>query len=148
MPTIEDRLARRSMMTACGCRIWFGSTDPKGYGRIHNPHGSRHTHIVAYELVKGPVPKGKELDHLCRVPSCINPDHLEPVTRQENILRGILPSTNKARYAARTHCKLGHELTDENTYIFNHPDGIKRRRCKLCNALEQRELRKRRIKFL
>lgn len=137
---IEERLARKSMKTACGCILWLGSTDPNGYGRLYNPKGSRHVHRIAYELAVGPIPAGMELDHLCRIPSCVNPDHLEPVTRQQNILRGMVPVTNKSK---RTHCKLGHELTDENTYLYKAPDGVTRRRCKTCNKLEQRNRRRR-----
>lgn len=54
------------------------------------------------------------LDHLCRITLCCNPEHLEPVTQAENIMRGIAPS---AFNAVKTHCKRGHEFTPENTYI-------------------------------
>ena len=138
MGTLEDRLAAKSMRTSCGCVIWLGSTDPKGYGRLHNPKGSRHAHRIAYELARGPIPKGMELDHLCRISSCVNPDHLEPVTRKENIRRGVVSEVNKSN---RHFCKLGHELTDENTYLYDPGDGYMRRRCKKCNTLEQRRRR-------
>lgn len=138
---IEERLSRRSMKTACGCILWLGSTDPKGYGRLHNSKGSRHVHRIAYELAVGPIPPGMELDHLCRIPSCVNPEHLEPVTRKQNVDRGLAATVHKARYALRTHCKDGHELTPENTYIYNHPDGLLRRRCRKCNANEQKNRR-------
>src|ERR1019366_1994387 len=72
------------------CWIWVASTT-SGYGRIHETdRRSRNlvAHKVAYEWASGPVPDGLTLDHLCRVRSCVNPAHLEPVTRTENVMRG------------------------------------------------------------
>ena len=68
-------------------------------------------HRIGYEQLVGPIPKGLELDHLCRVRHCVNPDHLEPVTHKENTLRGSCPAAVNAR---KTHCKRGHPLTDDN----------------------------------
>ncbi len=79
-----------------GCLLWLGEVNSAGYGRISqgNSHVGKRVrslaHRVSYELAKGQVPPGMELDHLCRVPSCINPEHLEPVTRSENNRRGDL----------------------------------------------------------
>lgn len=67
------------------CWIWTGSRSPDGYGR----HGGTYAHTLLYEAHVGPVPEGQELDHLCRVPACCNPDHLEPVTHAENVRRAI-----------------------------------------------------------
>jgi hypothetical protein len=66
-----------------GCWIWFGSTFRKGYGSISE--GGRHgrtlqAHRVSYERFKGPIAPGLTIDHLCRTPCCVNPDHLEAVT--------------------------------------------------------------------
>ena len=87
---IAERLERLSVPEPnSGCVIFLGSlTD--GYGRIgkSRKRGTRGAHIVAYELAKGPVPEGLQLDHKCRVRCCINPDHLEPVTQLLNIRRG------------------------------------------------------------
>jgi hypothetical protein len=69
------------------CHIWNRSlTD--GYGGVHTCDGVRKAHVVAWESANGPVPKGCELDHLCRVRACINPAHLEPVSRAVNVQRG------------------------------------------------------------
>lgn len=72
------------------CWIWQRSTS-QGYGQMwHN--GSTHplrAHRVIYERHKGPIPEGLNLDHLCRVRPCVNPDHLEPVTQAENVRRGL-----------------------------------------------------------
>lgn len=70
---------------ASGCWIWNGHRD-SGYGRI----GSKLVYRITYERVNGPVPKGLELDHLCRNRACVNPDHLEPVTHSVNSRRGAM----------------------------------------------------------
>jgi hypothetical protein len=68
-------------------------------------------------LLVGPIPEGKQLDHLCRNRACINPEHLEPVTAKENILRGESFSAKNAR---KTHCIHGHELSGDNLRILKH----------------------------
>jgi hypothetical protein len=67
------------------CHIWLKSTDNLGYGRFR---GNVLAHRFAWERINGAIPTGLDLDHLCRVPSCVNPSHLEPVTHHENLLRG------------------------------------------------------------
>lgn len=73
------------------CWIWKRKPNAKGYGQLRNPRTGRTTtaHRYAYELVVGPIPDGLTIDHLCRVRACVRPDHLEPVTNRENLLRGI-----------------------------------------------------------
>lgn len=71
-----------------------------------------YTHRLAWELQVGPVPDGKQIDHLCRVRDCWTISHLEPVSCRDNLLRG---NTAAALNAAKTHCKRGHEFTPENT---------------------------------
>ena len=73
-------------------------------------------HRVAYELVKGKIPAGLELDHLCRNRICCNPAHLEAVTGRENSLRGVSPW---AKNACATHCPRGHPYDAENTYVLS-----------------------------
>jgi hypothetical protein len=70
------------------CWLWTGGTSNAGYGHFHpTKRQGKGAHRVAYELVRGPIPEGLELDHLCRVVTCVNPDHLEPVTHAENMRR-------------------------------------------------------------
>ena len=109
-----------------GCWIWKASTESNGYGCILIRRKAQVAHRLAYEWTKGPIPEGKELDHLCRNRRCVNPDHLEPVTCRENILRGNAPSAKQAR---QTHCKRGHPLFGSNLYL--EPNG-RRRRCRQC----------------
>lgn len=112
---------------ADGCWHWIGATDDAGYGRFRSrEHGTNMAHRIAYLALAGPIPDGLSLDHLCRVRCCVNPDHLEPVTARENILRGYGRGANEAR---QTHCQHGHPLSGDNLYI--KPNG--RRQCRQCN---------------
>lgn len=69
---VAEKIAARTR-SAGSCLLWTGSLNNKGYGKI----GDRYAHRVTYELARGPIPAGLELDHLCRTPACVNPDHLE-----------------------------------------------------------------------
>ncbi len=107
-----------------GCWIWQGATD-SGYARANIGRRNYRVHRLLYEAIVGPVPAGLHLDHLCRVRSCVNPDHLEPVTAQENIRRGV---------AARPVCGRAHERTTEN--IWRRNDG--RTECLPCRRMRRR----------
>lgn len=97
------------------CLIWDGPTTDLGYGRVYGVGAGKHVmaHRVSYELAHGEIPEGLVLDHLCRRPSCVNPDHLEPVTDRENILRGVGYAAQSSRV---THCPQGHPYDEVNTY--------------------------------
>lgn len=115
-----------------GCWHWR-SSKRAGYGLFSDGPKRLSAHRTAYELLVGPIPEGLSLDHLCRNTGCVNPDHLEPVTHQENVRRGA-----EARGRSTT-CGRGHEYTDENTYI--EPGG-RARQCRACireRAAEKRE---------
>lgn len=74
--------------TAHGCLMWTAGHLPRGYGRVWVDGRMAYAHRVAYAMYYGEVPDGMDLDHLCRNPACVNPLHLEPVTRRVNLLRG------------------------------------------------------------
>lgn len=112
------------------CWEWLRGKS-EGYGSFANTNGSDRAHRISYELLVGPVPEGLELDHLCRNRCCVNPAHLEPVTRRENILRGDGLTANRAR---KTHCIRGHEFTPENTRWKGT-----RRNCRECERIWLRE---------
>lgn len=98
---------------SAGCWLWTGAQHPAGYGHIKIAGKVEAAHRVSYEMAHGPIPDGLVIDHLCRVPACVNPDHLEAVTLVENTMRG---EGYMAQQARKTHCKHGHEFTIANTY--------------------------------
>lgn len=143
----SEYIQKRCAPRESGCVEWTGSIDRNGYGRCavgYGPkQGTRHrqAHIVLWEMWRGPVPDGLELDHTCRNRRCVNPDHLDPVTRLVNVRRGVSGSSRSARAALRTHCSNGHALTEHN--IVSHK-GIKR--CRACeNAGQRRRYATRRL---
>ena len=132
--TLEERLWRFiSPEPNSGCWLWTGTTR-RDYGQIAGPPGLKKTmlqaHVVAYELYVGKVPSGLELDHLCRVRQCVNPSHLEPVTRAVNMQRSPLAGRNKKSHPwSGRFCKNGHERTDDNMRIV---PGTPYRECIQC----------------
>jgi hypothetical protein len=121
-----------------GCWIWPGDIDPKGYGRVFFRGKQRKAHRVAFELLKGAIPKGLEPDHLCRVRACFNPNHMEVVTHRVNSLRGDgVPAKN----ARKTHCTWGHPFDDTNSYVYVRPNGVAMRVCRACKLEETRRRR-------
>jgi DNA-binding XRE family transcriptional regulator len=77
------------------CWVWQLGTRDIGYGRIKTDGINVGAHVYYYRYYIGPVPEGLELDHLCRVPGCVNPEHLEPVTQVENVRRSSLAKLSK-----------------------------------------------------
>jgi hypothetical protein len=110
------------------CWVWDKAKDRDGYGVTQIKRKNLRVHRAAYEAIVGPVPSGLVLDHLCRNRACYNPDHLEPVTNRENLMRG---DTAAAKRAAQTHCKRGHEFTSANTYTTSQGN----RSCRECRKL-------------
>lgn len=109
------------------CWLWTGSHQGDGYGRFYAQRKMQSAHRYSYELHVGPIPAGLQIDHLCRVPGCVNPAHLEAVTPRENTLRGQGITAVQAR---RTHCPKGHPYDEENTRLNG-----RKRFCRACQAL-------------
>lgn len=132
---LSQRLWSKIKLQSNDCWHWTGAINKEGYGIIRREkHGKWYcdrVHRFVYELVKGKIPYGLELDHLCRNPICCNPRHLEPVTHAENVRRGNAKNI-------RSYCKLGHPFNENNTYINNQ--GI--RLCVECKAERQRRYRR------
>lgn len=106
------------------CWLWGSTINQDGYGILSTGGKPYLAHRVTYEDVYGQIPIGLEIDHLCRVPSCVNPNHLEAVTHRLNMQR---------RFGVGL-CKRGHKLTKDNTYVGvkNRKTGRVGRQCKTC----------------
>jgi hypothetical protein len=103
-----------------GCWIWSAAVDNRGYGRISVHNKWRHAHRFLYEQYVGSVPEGLELDHICRTPCCVNPEHLEPVTHQENMRRAGASGAMGIRNKRKSHCPNGHEYAGSNLYVTSN----------------------------
>jgi hypothetical protein len=128
-----------------GCWLWNGSASKNGYGFISvrdGKNGKDYTvlaHRFAYSRLKRIPNPGLVLDHKCRTPLCVNPDHLDEVSQMENILRSPLAHQHK------THCPKGHEYTPENIkpVVVNGYNG---RSCRACHNDRERARRRSRSK--
>lgn len=135
--TLNDIRTRVKIVN--GCWNW-PTRRATGYGSVYLGGGRNNqisvmAHRLSFQLAKGPIPDGLVIDHLCRNPSCVNPDHLEPVTERVNLLRG---NGAAARCAARDKCVNGHVFP-----LYQPPYCAARgwRRCRKCHA--EREMARR-----
>lgn len=134
MKTLQERFDAKVVPEPnCGCWFWIGATSPSASGK--HPYGIfttggklRMAHRVSYEMAKGSIPPGLQLDHLCRETLCVNPAHLEPVTPKENIRRGRTAEAARHTQLSKTHCPQGHAYEGSNLYL--KPNG--RRECRQC----------------
>lgn len=120
-----------------GCWLWTGRVDKDGYGsfQVNKEIGKVRAHRFAYEYIRGPIPPGLVINHLCEVAGCVNPDHLEAITQQANI------DYCRSHVGKRTHCPKGHAYAGDNLVI----DCTGRRVCRTCrnsNARRYRETRR------
>jgi hypothetical protein len=111
-----------------GCWAWIGAATPLGYGTFWIDTKYVPAYRAGYELLVGPIPDGLELDHLCKNPNCVRPDHLEPVTHRENVRRSDAGRQLALRQTTKTSCPQGHPYDAENTCIST--SGW--RRCRAC----------------
>lgn len=111
------------------CWEWQNCKDGGGYGMFSVNDKLIKVHRFSYEIHKGKIPNGMQIDHLCRVRHCVNPEHLEVVTQKENVLRGVGHTAINAR---KTHCLRGHLLPKEKDLWGS-------RNCLECDRLNTRE---------
>jgi len=116
-----------------GCWLWAGAVSASGYGNFTVDGKQNGAHRAAWELFRGPIPEGDELDHfVCAEKRCVNPAHLEPVPVKGRV--------NTKRYqASKTHCARGHERTPENRRT---DAGTNKSRCRICDVENQRRRRR------
>lgn len=103
------------------CWQWTAAMHPDGYGQFAFDGRSWHAHQIAARWSGRDVPRGFEIDHLCRNRACVRPDHLDVTTHRVNVLRGRGVGV---RNAEKTHCRKGHPLARP------HENGP--RRCEPC----------------
>ena len=116
-----------------GCWLWEGAHNSVGYANFWFEKKSHAGHRFLYERLFGQQ-SGLEIDHTCRMRCCVNPDHLEAVTREENQRRRVgLGSANRKK----THCRNGHPLSGDNLEVLTTSAGTKRR-CIICRNANQR----------
>lgn len=130
---IFDRLSKHiEFEPNSGCWLWTACTDKDGYGRTAVYEGGArktyYTHRLMYELHVGKIEDGLVCDHKCKVRSCCNPNHIEPVTAGENQRRGESGKASHKRALARNECPKGHVYAVVG--VYTHSDG--NRRCAQC----------------
>ena len=136
---LPERISSKiSVDRLSGCWVWVACRYPNGYGQIYWDGKMRLAHRIVYTLLIEEIPKGLDIDHLCRNRSCVNPKHLEPVTHRENVMRGNSPVVDQV---SRTHCPQGHELSGSNLVASMLKDN--KRACRQC----RKELGKRRAEL-
>lgn len=123
------------------CWRWSAYRTGDGYGTFKSDGRKVQAHRFAYMTVVGLIPTGLVLDHFlfpenCIGPSCVNPDHLRPVTSRENALRS--DTSGAAVNRSKTRCPQGHAYDEDNTYVYPNGRG---RLCRECNRMATRRYR-------
>ena len=122
-----------------GCWMWTAAQNGRGYGKFvagSRTKGTRRfvlAHRYAYELLRGPIPDGMHIDHLCQVRGCVNPDHLEVVDNGENLRRS--QNTFAGRHARARSCPQGHPYVGDNLYLCPKTGS---RMCRTCRRERNR----------
>lgn len=146
---LEERFTSKYEVGPCGCWLWTAARDRRGYGvymrqraEVRETGKARRVfaHRYAYEALVGPIPDGLCIDHLCRTPSCVNPEHMDVVSVGENTRRGAgyghaLWDGTTRPITRPTRCPHGHEYTPENSYIDRHGH----RKCRTCVLARMRK---------
>ena len=143
---VSQRFNKKFIKDKSGCWLWQACTNADGYGKFLLHGKSSYAHRIAYVIYKNKIPAGLEIDHLCRVRSCVNPDHLEAVTHKINVLRGSSPQVSGVRQREKTHCPSGHPYSGQNLNMVMQPTGRYGRVCRAChNARSKRAYHKKRL---
>jgi hypothetical protein len=132
--SIKRRFRNKFHKTAT-CWNWLKPLKPEGYGHFWFEGRSEKAHRVSYRIFNGEIADELTVDHLCRNTSCVNPDHLELVSRVENAMRGTGAC---AKNAKKTHCLRGHELTGSNL-LNQRKNRNSSRECRKCHNLRKRD---------
>lgn len=138
-----DEITRVLITPRPDCLLWPAGMD-RGYGRLDIDDRLMRVHRVIWELTVGPIPEGMTIDHLCRVRSCCNTDHMEVVTPEENTSRAAgFPKLNpnkRRKGQAADQCRNGHKYESESD-VYVHANGS--RRCRACREATEKRRPKR-----
>lgn len=126
-----DWMRARITPLSNGCWLWNRRIEPNGYGRVYFKGRMYWAHRLVFELLRGSVPEGYELDHLCRVRRCVNPHHLEPVSHTENMRRS--PIGASVGHRLKTQCPQGHPYSGNNLIVYRNM-----RYCRQCQQQHKR----------
>jgi hypothetical protein len=133
--TAEEKFKNIQILKDNGCIELNMIVNTDGYSRFSHRNDFYSGHIFSYILTYGKVPEGLVVHHKCENRACVNPNHLEAVTQQYNVLFG---ATNKASInSKKTHCPRGHEYSSENTLYYKNG-----RQCKICKGWTGRKSRR------
>lgn len=135
----EARFWSKVDKTGC-CWSWTAALRGDGYPTFWSNGRQVGAHRLSYEMEHGPIPSGMQIDHRCSNRACVNPDHLEPVTADENLRRRVLPTGSGTFQGGKTHCPQGHPYDEANT-ITRRYDGA--RVCRTCRREYRRSYRAR-----
>lgn len=145
--TVEERLLTNSHEEDRGyetlCRVWEKSLTNRGYGQVKVDGRMWATHRLSYVMWVGPIPTGMQVNHHCDQRDCFNPEHLYAGTQKQNVQDAIDRQRGHVSRGWRselTHCKHGHEFTEENTYVRTRGRG---RDCRECRRAWSREFQAR-----
>lgn len=131
--SVMRRLWSKTVITSTGCIEWTGAIRDDGYGVawFEGSMARAHRLTLAWSL-GSELPPRDVVDHLCRNRACVRPDHLEMVTRRENLARGVGPGSDAIRLADKADiCKRGHDLTAPDAWRSR--EAGRKRTCRLCD---------------
>src|SRR3990172_1573523 len=124
MPNIQplEAILNRYTTDEKGCWLWTGALSNNGYGVLVHRRKKYYAHRFFYEKLVGPFVQALDIDHICRNRGRVNPQHLQPVSREENVARSPIHNGSK------THCPKGHAYNGDNLIVDNYGQ----RKCRIC----------------
>lgn len=108
----HDRFFAKVRIDTSGCWEWTGGKNKDGYGKFWFRGGCQPSHRVSYLAFRGEIPENEEIHHTCENRGCVNPAHLRSMVHYDHMQ---VTTGFRGWQSDKTHCKHGHEFTEENT---------------------------------